>query len=86
VPAERADNPRFLAVDNGDVVSKVMKQRCVVATIQPDLHPAEHPYEDVPEQLRFAVLSFLFFGHGFLQKDEAPAGMNTDRGFYCEKL
>ena len=58
-----------------------MKQRCVMSAIQPDFHTAENPYEDFSKKLRLAVLSFLFFGHVVLQKHEAPAGTNTDRGF-----
>ena len=78
--AERAYDLGSFPVDDGDVVSKRMKQRRVMSAIQPDLHPAEDTYENVPEQLRFAVFPFLFLGHVVLQKHEAPAGLNTDRG------
>ena len=80
MPAERTDDFWLLAVDDGDVIAKMMKQSGVVATIQKEAFAAENTQKDVSKKLRFAVLSFLFLGHVVLQKHEAPAGTNTDRG------
>jgi hypothetical protein len=79
VPAERADYPWLLAVDYRDVVAQVGTETHMVATVQKELPTREHPFEYVPERLRFAVSPFLFLGHVVLQKHEAPAGTNTDR-------
>jgi hypothetical protein len=74
VPAERADNLRLLAVDDGDVISEVMKQRCVVATVQHELLAREHPFEYVFERLRLAIKRLFFFGHvpSLLEKRKPP--------------
>ena len=80
MPAERADDSGFFTVQDGDVVSERMKQRCMVSTIKPDLHPTENPYEDFSKKLRLAVARLFLFGHAFLlAQKESPAGTITSR-------
>ena len=80
MPAQRADYLRLLAVDDGDVIAKMMKQGSVVATVQKKLPTREHPFKDVPERFRRAVARLLLFGHAFLlAQKESPAGTITSR-------
>lgn len=81
MPAKRADNLEFLAVDYRDVITQVGTETDVMTACETKFSTFQDSLKDVLQKLRLAVLSFLFIGHFVLQKYEAPAGMKTDRGF-----
>jgi hypothetical protein len=73
------DDLEFLAIVNGQVVSKVVAEGHVVPAIQTEFPAGKDPVEDVPEQFRAFVAFFVLFRHGCLRNKESPAIRGDDR-------